>query len=266
MTTGREFRCEALSKEINRMCSDPAAAAELMADADGDGRIRADAALEVWQKYIFDGDDSPENGWLEHTYLHLRGRVFPHLRTQNDSERFSAGRASLLDFLHAIYKYEQKYCAFDPVKDFRMLPDREIRENGYTREYIRMKKLAYEFTYENDAISAGVKDPSQVLELMGLGGPANLAKLGGSLGGADAVVDHFLPQFPGSFRCFCKYQNPFHWLIQAVDHPKIWFFSLSIPLPEIILYYTYQIFHTDPGTLNGKSGFLVTHQNLGIFI
>ena len=149
MTTGREFRCEALSKEINRMCSDPAAAAELMADADGDGRIRADAALEVWQKYIFDGDDSPENGWLEHTYLHLRGRVFPHLRTQNDSERFSAGRASLLDFLHAIYKYEQKYCAFDPVKDFRMLPDREIRENGYTREYIRMKKLAYEnYIYE----------------------------------------------------------------------------------------------------------------------
>lgn len=49
-----------------------------------------------------------------------------------------------------------------------------------------VKKLAYEFTYENDAISAGVKDPSQVLELMGLGGPANLAKLGGSLGGADA--------------------------------------------------------------------------------
>ena len=48
-----------------------------------------------------------------------------------------------------------------------------------------LKKLAYEFTYENDVISAGVKDPSQALELMGLGGLANLAKLGESLGGAD---------------------------------------------------------------------------------
>lgn len=45
------------------------------------------------------------------------------------------------------------------------------------------KKLAYEFTYENDTISTGVKDPSQALELMGLGGLANLAKLGESLGG-----------------------------------------------------------------------------------
>ncbi len=46
-----------------------------------------------------------------------------------------------------------------------------------------LKKLAYEFTYENDTISTGVKDPSQALELMGLGGLANLAKLGESLGG-----------------------------------------------------------------------------------
>lgn len=42
-----------------------------------------------------------------------------------------------------------------------------------------VKKLAYEFTYENDSISAGVKDPAQALELMGLGGLADLARQAG---------------------------------------------------------------------------------------
>ena len=39
-----------------------------------------------------------------------------------------------------------------------------------------VKTLAYEFTYENDSISAGVKDPAQELDLMGLGGLADLVR------------------------------------------------------------------------------------------
>lgn len=149
MTTERLPGEEVLQRLTGRMCDDPAAAADLMARSDADGRISAAAALEVWQKYIYRKSDTPEDGWLWHTYLHLRSRIFPHLRGPEDDGEFSEGRSSLLRFLHAVYKYERECCRFDPVKDFQILSDREIRENGYTGEYIRMKKLAYDnYIYE----------------------------------------------------------------------------------------------------------------------
>ena len=40
-----------------------------------------------------------------------------------------------------------------------------------------MQKVTYEFTYENDTVSAGVKDPSEVLQLLGMGNLANLVDL-----------------------------------------------------------------------------------------
>ncbi|MBQ6621318.1 MAG: hypothetical protein IJH75_00595 [Mogibacterium sp.] len=126
------------------------AAADLLHLAGPDGRFSAQDVLFAWKTDVADSRVEPADGWLMHCYLYLRNILFPHLSAPTDSDEFAAGRESLLRFCRGVYEYERKVCAFDPTKDFLLLPDEEITEKGFLREYLRMRRLirqhhVYEF-------------------------------------------------------------------------------------------------------------------------
>ena len=138
------------------------AADELLKKAGQSGRFSSQAILEVWEKYFAEGGDVPREGWLRHIYLILRRQLFPHLPISSDetpegcaaaeeeAEKFAAQRESFLQFMRAVYQAERRMCSFDPTLDFLLLSDAEIKENGFTDEYLKMKKTVsklyiYEF-------------------------------------------------------------------------------------------------------------------------
>lgn len=129
-------------------------AEQLLNHADKNGRIHAQDILKVWEEYIAsDQAEEPQDGWLMYVYLYLRNQLFPHLPlttreagTQTEQggsglQDMTENRDSLIRLLHAVYQYERAVCRFDPTKDIRLLSDKEVKENGFTGEYFRMKKL-----------------------------------------------------------------------------------------------------------------------------
>ena len=127
-----------------------AAADGLVELADENGRIDSADILEVWRRTagnFFDSTDfsEPDEGWLMHLYAWLRNKLFPHLEAPADSEKYELKRLNLLRFMRGVYEYERKCCPFDPTRDIVLLPDGEINDNGFMREYLKMKKLADEF-------------------------------------------------------------------------------------------------------------------------
>ena len=170
MIAERTARQEALLDELFRACADDPvnaehtsdgigqpglrdlarmAASELLDTADADGRIPAEAAADVWNRYFNPEGKVPADGWLQHVYLYIRSVIFPHLAFPENTEEFADRRQALLIFMRGIYDYERRCCAFDPVRDIMLLDDREIMENSFTPEYLRMKQLAHDyFIYE----------------------------------------------------------------------------------------------------------------------
>ena len=139
-----------------------AAASGLLELADDKGRINAEDILAVWKKtagkYFFDAEaDEPAEGWLMNTYLYLRNKLFPHLEAPYTDERITVMRISLLRFIRGAYEYERKNSPFNPRRDMLILSDSEINENGYTREYLRMKRMIREhYIYEFMRIGAEI--------------------------------------------------------------------------------------------------------------
>ncbi len=112
-------------------------------------RFRSQDVLQAVRPYVPELDREPEGGWLFHTYKYLLGQLFPEMGEPADSETFRVGRAYLLQLLRAAYRYEEKYLPFDPTKDMVLLSDEEIREKGYTQEYLLLHKLAKQkYIYE----------------------------------------------------------------------------------------------------------------------
>ena len=138
------------------------AASMLLELTDDRGRIRAEDILVVWKKTagkcFFDVDeDEPDEGWLMNTYLYLRSVLFPHLEAPHTNERITVSRICLLRFLRGVYEYERKNCPFDPRRDMLILSDSEIDENGFTREYLRMKRVIRDnYIYEFMRIGAEI--------------------------------------------------------------------------------------------------------------
>lgn len=170
MIRDRDVRLDVLTEEIIRSCvgeytdiksdtdsaiqtvsreSASEAASCLLDAADADGRIPADTIADVWSRYFYMPDKRPADGWLSHTYFYIRNAIFPHLPGPADSAEFDEARGQLLRFMRAVYAYERRCCSFDPIRNMELIPDSEIREKGFTREYLRMKKLAHDnFIYE----------------------------------------------------------------------------------------------------------------------
>ncbi len=130
------------------------AASALIGCEDDHGRIKPSDILDVWRttagSCFGDADcGEPADGWLMHTYASLRNILFPHLEAPADNGKFEVKRLSLLRFMRGVFEYERINCPFDPTKDIPLLDDSEILDNGFTREYLKMKKLISElFIYE----------------------------------------------------------------------------------------------------------------------
>lgn len=139
-----------------------AAANSLIERSDEKGRMDAADILEVWSRTaraLFCSTDcgDPEEGWLMHTYTYLRNTLFPHIEAPADSGKYEESRLSLLRFMHGVYEYERKDCPFNPTRDMPFLTDEEIAENGFTHEYMKMKKLINElYIYEFMRIGAEI--------------------------------------------------------------------------------------------------------------
>lgn len=137
------------------------ASAILLRHAEEKGRIGSEDILNVWKDHVRslfvpEGMD-PAGGWLMHTYLSLRNILFPHLDAPADTDEFELGRLSLLRFMRGVYEYERKCCPFNPTKDMLLLSDRDITDNGFTREYLRMKSMFRDnYVYEFMRIGAEI--------------------------------------------------------------------------------------------------------------
>ena len=118
----------------------------LQEEAERGVRLRADQILDIWLEKAggktLSGSAAPRDGWLMHTYMYLRNQLFPHIPGPSDEETFRAGRSSLLDFMRHAYEYERMHCSFDPKRDFCLLSEQEITENGFITEYLKMKELS----------------------------------------------------------------------------------------------------------------------------
>ena len=166
---------EILREELIKSCrikdvhkAEPAfdeAAAALLMRSDRYERIDCHDILEVWKETSVQltGDTDtadyaePTEGWLEHIYLVIRNILFPHLEAPADCGRYEAKGLELLQFMHGVYEYERRCCTFNPTRDILLLSDREITDNGFTREYTEMKGLVREhFVYEFMRIGAEI--------------------------------------------------------------------------------------------------------------
>lgn len=138
------------------------AASELLELADEKGRLHSQDILKVWENHLrrpFSDvpEEDPKDGWLMHTYMYLRNNLFPHLDPPEDADEFESGRRNLLRFIRGIYVYERKNCSFDPTRDMLLLSDREITSNGFSTDYIRMKRLIRDnYVYEFMRIGAEI--------------------------------------------------------------------------------------------------------------
>lgn len=123
---------------------------ELVDQGDEKGRIHTPEILETWKGYLNPYDKDPADGWLMHCYMYLRNQLFPHLAGPADAEEFKAGRDSLLQLMRGVFSYERRAIPFDPTKDMRLLSDNQIKEGGFSSEYLQMHRLVrslyvYEF-------------------------------------------------------------------------------------------------------------------------
>ncbi len=143
-------------------------AGELQLCCDGKGRYDSRRVADTAVRYIDWLKDIPEGGWLVHCYCAVLERMFPGTAAQWDGwggqpvphssdGKYRKGRLVLMQILRGLYWYEQAVLPFDPTKDFDFLDEQEIKKQGYTREYLHMKKLIRDqYVYEFMRIGADI--------------------------------------------------------------------------------------------------------------
>ncbi|MGI6211387.1 MAG: hypothetical protein ACOYJJ_02255 [Anaerovoracaceae bacterium] len=126
-------------------------AGELAETAGPDGRFHSRDVLAVSRKY-FDclNTGEPEEGWLQYCYNYLLHQLFPKRGEDELSQEARTGRIFLLQILRGLYQYERDTLPFDPTKNMRFLSESEVEEEGFTKEYLKLRRLVknryiYEF-------------------------------------------------------------------------------------------------------------------------
>lgn len=124
----------------------------LLKSADDRGRFSAKKVLDVILPYLHALGDPPAEGRLENAYNYILGQLFPEKNAINgpESKGTVRGRLFLLQFLKALHRYEEQTLPFDPSIDMILLKPEEVTANGYTEEYLQLRRLAdigylYEF-------------------------------------------------------------------------------------------------------------------------
>ena len=135
---------------------------------DAKGRYSASLVTELACQYIDALRPVPKGGWLAYCCHVVLERIFPSAAAQRESGRgeaasghagisYRTGRLVLLQILRALYRHERAVLPFDPTRDFDFLDEEEILAQGYTREYLHMKKIIEEqFIYEFMRIGAEI--------------------------------------------------------------------------------------------------------------
>ncbi|WP_301859624.1 phosphohydrolase [uncultured Megasphaera sp.] len=141
----------------NQICQ---MARKLESCRDAKGRFDSRLVLDIARTCMPCLKTSPEGGWLAHCYCFVLNRIFPRTAAQWEGwdgqtvthqfdGEFRLGRMMLLQLLRGLYEYERAALPFDPTKDFDFLCDSEITAQGYTREYLHMKRLIHDhYVYE----------------------------------------------------------------------------------------------------------------------
>ena len=121
----------------------------ILSFSDSDGRIRSVDILDSSSRLLDEMKGIPPEGWANHCYRYILHRIFYHLDGPADAETYAEGRLSALAVLRAVFSYERKACPFDPLLDFPLISEAEVQTNGFTPEYIRMRRLAHaNYIYE----------------------------------------------------------------------------------------------------------------------
>ncbi|KMO86460.1 phosphohydrolase [Megasphaera cerevisiae DSM 20462] len=133
-------------------------AAQLAEDCCPDGRFDSRVVVAAVRKYVPVLSEEPEGGWLAYCYCYVLERMFPgtgaawkgwdgegvaHAAGRTDPYR--SGRQLLMQILRGLYQYENSVLPFDPTRMIMLLGEEEVLAQGYTREYLHMRKLAADY-------------------------------------------------------------------------------------------------------------------------
>lgn len=132
-----------------------------------DGWFYSPAVLQVLQTASV-WQQVPEGGWLAYCYCSVLERLFPSTGAQwtcwdgtpvrhGDAEPYRLGRLLFMQILRGLYEYEARNNVFNPTKNFDFLSYEEVIRQGYTQEYLIMKRIfADEYIYEFMRIGADI--------------------------------------------------------------------------------------------------------------
>lgn len=124
--------------------------AESLALLESRGRFDSVAVLKAACEHMECLKESPAEGWLSYCYKYVLNQLFPELGATDNGDRYRQGRIFIMQILRGLYEYEEEYTAFDPCINMRFVSEGEIEAKGYTREYIKLRRLVrskyiYEF-------------------------------------------------------------------------------------------------------------------------
>lgn len=175
--------------------------AEALAEAErNEQRANSAAILSACRQFFPELAEEPEEGWLRHSYRYLLSLLFPEMGCPEESDGQAAGRAVLLQTMRAVYAYEEKNLPFDPTKTMVFLTEAEVREKGYTGEYMTfLKMMRQKYVYEFMRIGIDITPFNTLGHISGVhyvamyagrqlseaGVPVDLALLSGAAAGHD---------------------------------------------------------------------------------
>lgn len=122
----------------------------LLAGTDERGRFSAKKVLALLQPQLDRFCEPPAEGWLQHAYNHVLGRLFPEKASGiPETPEQAAARLFLLQFLKGLYRFERETLPFDPTLDFAVLTQEERRIYTGSGEYSMLLHMADKhFVYE----------------------------------------------------------------------------------------------------------------------
>jgi len=112
-------------------------------------RLRCQQVLELCRDVLPKLSPEPEDGWLSFCYRYIRSLMFPQGGFAPDRAKHANGAQLLLTAMQVLFDYERECLPFDPLLDFRFLPEEVYSACEHGREYGRlMTAFRREYLYE----------------------------------------------------------------------------------------------------------------------
>ena len=116
-------------------------------------------ALRVIMKSLrMEGDQEPEEGWLESIRRRILLSLYPEAGVKPPQEEFRLPELFFCEILHAVLTERVRRCGHNPAFDFLLLSEEEAAQYPAGEEYVRFLKLVRRnYIYEFLVISAAVQ-------------------------------------------------------------------------------------------------------------